>query len=628
MLAGLRKAAKSKIAAPIIVILAVSFAAWGVNDAFTGGARDAVATVGSEKVTISDFTQAFQTQVQNLSQQTGEVITTPQARQAGLDRQILSQMITGAALDAKADELRLGASDAAIARDIQATPSFQDNVRGEFSREVYTRAVGGIGLTPGEYEESLRGDIARNHVVSAVLSPARVPQTFIDARQAYQNETRTVEVLILPAVLAELDAEPDDAALQAVMDENAAAFTFPGMRALTVAWLDMATMQAIVEVSDEDVRALYDFRRDSLSTPATRDYAQISAPDEATANAVAERLRAGEAPEAIATDLGLSAPILGDAAAQGDIVDETIAAQIFESAEPRVFTVEGQLGWAAVQVTGGADATEPTFEESEATLRAELAEEGAQDRLYEAIAQIEDARGAGRSLEDAAAEAGVAPQSYEPVTAQGQDAAGNFYVDLAQAPELLGAAFALNPSETSEMIELPDGGYAMVYVDEVIPERVAALDEMRDEAEAMWRAQQIDAALQALETQAREQIEGGASFADAAAAIGQPARTEIAIVRRGQTAGPVDAQLSAAVFAASEGELVSGRTAGDSRALARVTRIEHPAQPDPALANAMVDEVSNDLLTQFQAALADEYPVRIYEDQIGLALGDAPQTTP
>lgn len=625
MLAGLRSAAKSKLAIPIIGLLAISFAVWGVNDAFTGGARGAVATVGPEKVTIQNFSQAFRTQVQTLSQETGQAITTAEARQAGLEQQILSQMITQAALDAKAGELRLAGSDLAVSQNIMTTEAFRDSVRGEFSRDVYAAAIANISMRPSEYEDAVRRDISRLQLVNAVIPPARAPQQFVAARQTYQNEVRTAELLILPAALAPAPEAPGDAALQAIIDENPAAFTFPEMRAITVAWLDMTTMQAIVNVSDEDVQALYDFRRDSLAEPATRSFVQLTAPDEATANAVAERLRAGEAAADIAANLGLADPFVRDAAAQADIVDSAIAAQVFESPEPRVIVVEGSLGWAAVQISGGTEAREPSFDEVVETLRAELAEDSAIDTLYEAVANLEDARGAGLTLEDAAVQAGVASHSYPPVSAQARGQDGDFYIDLAQAPVVLQQAFTLAESATSGVIELPDGGFAMVRVDSIVPQRVASLEEARDDAESLWRARTLEEGLREIEAAARAQIDAGASFTDAAGTIGQPARTEVAIIRRGQTAGPVDAQLSAALFGAERGQIISGRTAGDSRVLARVTAIEHPEGTDLSIANEMRDELTNDLLTQFQNALSAEYEVRVYEDQIDLALGDTPQ---
>ncbi len=626
MLAGLRNAAKSKIAIPIIVILAASFAVWGVNDIFTMRAGDAVGRVGPETVTVSDYQRAFSTAVQRQATQSGRAFTTQDARAAGLDQQILQQMMQGAAIDAKASDMNLGASDAAVSQDIRATEAFQDTVRGEFSRDVYESALGGVGMTPRNYEDSIRTDIARGQILNSALVRMRPPEVFVDAREAYRNETRTAEVLILPAALVDLDEEPSDADLQALIDENGQAFTFPELRALTVVWLNMETMEAIVEVSDDDVEALFEFRRESMSSPATRSFVQIAAQDEETANAAAERLRAGEAPGDIAASLNLASPIIQDEAARADIVDAQIAEAIFESTEPRVVVAEGVLGWAAIQVTGATEAQEANLDASTEALRAELARDGATDTLYEAISELEDARGAGMTLEEAAREAGVAAQSYAPVSAQGRDMHGDFYIDLAAAPELLSRAFSMAAGQTSDLVELPDGnGYAVVRVDDIQAQRVATLSEAREDARAFWRSRQVGEALQEVEARAREIIEGGGSFGEAAEAIGQPARIELAVFKRGQSAGPVDARLSAELFEAAQGELISGRTAGDSRALARVTKIEQQAEDAPNVSAELGDELASDLFVQFQNALFDEYRVETYPDQIDLALGDTTQ---
>ncbi len=624
MLAGLRSAAKSKWAIPIIVFLAASFAIWGVNDAFTGGPRDAVATVGGQKVTVNEYSRNLRQQLQQMSQE-GRGLTMADARQAGLDQQLLNQLVVGAAIDAKTDRLQLGASDVVLARDLQQTEAFRDTVRGEFSRDVYRSALAGAGMRESEYEAAVRRDFTREQLLRAVMGPVRTPAVLAESRSSWRNETRTIETLILPAGLADLDEAPDEAALQSLLDANRDVFTFPERRALTVVWLDMRSMQALVEISDDDLEALFEFRRASLSSPATRDFTQIAAPDEAVANEALALLEAGETPEAAAASLDLAPPIENPAARRDDIVDAVIAEQIFDSLEPRDFAAEGRLGWAVIRVTGGTEAQEPDLAAQQESLRAELAEDGALETLYQAISDLEDARGAGYTLEESAVATGVPAHSYEPVDAQARDDAGALHADLASAPAVMAAAFNLGPGETSGLLELPDGGYAMLRVDGITPQRVAELDEVRDSVMSLWRSRLVSDSLDTLEASVRTRIEAGETFGEIAAGLGAPARSELAILRRGQTAGPVNAQLAASLFGAAPNELVSGAGPGQARVIARVTRIGLDEEPDPGLRTELADEITNDLLLQFQEALLDEYEVRIYQEQIDLVLGDAPQ---
>ena len=60
MLQSMRQATKSWAARGVIIVLALSFGAFGINDVFTGGSRSAVATVGDVDVPTILFDRQFQ----------------------------------------------------------------------------------------------------------------------------------------------------------------------------------------------------------------------------------------------------------------------------------------------------------------------------------------------------------------------------------------------------------------------------------------------------------------------------------------------------------------------------------------------------------------------------------------
>ena len=99
MLDALRQGAGTWVAKIFIGVLALSFAVWGISDVFTGGHAGALATVGDEKVFEQQYQSAFQRRLSALSRQFGRQLSTQQARQLGLDRQVLSQLVGQAALD-------------------------------------------------------------------------------------------------------------------------------------------------------------------------------------------------------------------------------------------------------------------------------------------------------------------------------------------------------------------------------------------------------------------------------------------------------------------------------------------------------------------------------------------------
>src|SRR5207237_4561002 len=110
MMQGLRKASKSPIASVVIGILVLAFALWGVADIFRGGADNVVAEVGHEVISESEFDLQLKNQLRLLSSQAQTDISMEQAKAMGLDKRVLDQVVSRAALDEAGRRLGLVAS--------------------------------------------------------------------------------------------------------------------------------------------------------------------------------------------------------------------------------------------------------------------------------------------------------------------------------------------------------------------------------------------------------------------------------------------------------------------------------------------------------------------------------------
>src|SRR5262249_26927214 len=129
MLRGLRQASSNWlgriILAAVLLFLVISFGIWGIGDIFRGFGVSTVAKIGRTEISIEQFRQQYNERLQQLGQQLRRPITADQARALGLEQQILSQMIAGAALDERARQLGLGMSDADLVKRIMDDPAFR-----------------------------------------------------------------------------------------------------------------------------------------------------------------------------------------------------------------------------------------------------------------------------------------------------------------------------------------------------------------------------------------------------------------------------------------------------------------------------------------------------------------------
>src|SRR5690606_23305890 len=125
MLDAMRRGAQGWVAKLLFAVLIVSFGVfWNVSDVFRGYGRGAVATVGDEEISVTDFQRAFQNMIRGVTLQDGGRLTTEQALMLRLDRQALEQLVAQAAVKAHADKLGLSLSDETLAEGVRNDPNF------------------------------------------------------------------------------------------------------------------------------------------------------------------------------------------------------------------------------------------------------------------------------------------------------------------------------------------------------------------------------------------------------------------------------------------------------------------------------------------------------------------------
>ncbi len=97
MLRGIRTASANwlgRIVMGVVLgLIAVSFAVWGIGDIFRGFGRSSLARIGGTEISVEQFRQLYSERLQQLGRQLGRPITLDQARQMGIDQQLVGQLI-------------------------------------------------------------------------------------------------------------------------------------------------------------------------------------------------------------------------------------------------------------------------------------------------------------------------------------------------------------------------------------------------------------------------------------------------------------------------------------------------------------------------------------------------------
>ncbi|CAA2155192.1 Peptidyl-prolyl cis-trans isomerase D [Methylobacterium brachiatum] len=603
MLQGIRNASQhwlGKIVLTIIFALLIAgVGIFGVEEFFRGGSSNNVATVGSTPITAEQVRQAYQNQLQRYQAQLKRALTPDQARMLGLDRAVMSQLITEAALDQKTHDLGLGVPDASVIRAIHDEKSFQ-NAQGQFDPTLFYQTLQRAGLNENLFVREQRAVIARLQLAEAVSSDLHVPAAMREAVHRYSTERRSAAYLMLtPSVAGEIPAPTEDE-LKTWYEANKSGFRAPEFRAATLLVVDPEAMAKPESITDADAKAAYELNKGRYGSPEKRTIQQIVFPDAAAAEAARKAIEDGSKTfEAVAeerrtggTDLTLGT------LTKAELFDKVVADAAFALPEGGVSQpVQGRFGTVLLRVTKIEPGTVKPFEEVEGEIRKNLALSRARDAMETTRDAIEDQRAGAKPLADIATERGLKLVTVKAVDPQGKGPDGQRVADIPDPDTTLPALFRAEIGGDNEPLRTKSGGYVWYDVTGIDAAHDKPLDEVRDGVKAGWTAAEIAKRLQAKGRELVEKLNGGATIEAVAQEVGVNTQ-EAQDLARNQAKDMLTADDVNLIFATPVGKAGTA-AAGNSRAVFKVTAATMPA--------FVVDTQADKTITKnFQAALADD----------------------
>ena len=631
MLQSMRQATKSWAARGVIIILALSFGAFGINDVFTGGSRTAVATVGDVEVPTVLFDRQFQRALQRERERSGRPdLTREEAHRAGLTGQVLNLLVREYLLDAEAGTLGLRAADGSVREELESAPAF-GNEAGVFDPELYDLVLERNNMTRADYEDLIRIDLLRDQLVGTVGGERKVPESLTVTLHRFRAEERSAELALVSARRMTGLAEPDEAAIEAYYEENSAAFMAPERRSAVLVRLTAESMVSEIELSDDDVYAEYEARIDEFDLPERRSVVQIAAQDEALIRDGARMLAQGETFDAVADDLrgrGAGVTTLSDFEAGGPMKNAREA--VFGLAQGAVSDpVRTSFGWHLFRVDAVTPARRQGFEEVRQALHDEMALDLAGAGLFRLSTVLEDELGGGASLEQGAAVVGVGTILLDGVARSGLDRGGTPVLDaLAERDDILALLFETAEGRESHLTELADGSYVILRVDAAVPSAPRPLAEVRgDVRAALLREAESEAAEKVAGTLA-DRVRAGEALGAAARDAGLRVTTLDNVRRDGRNAGPgASFALIQALFAANEGERapVVAQTA-DGWGVAVLTDVNDAGrnatgEERDRLRDQLADAWRSDLNDTYRAALYGRHEIAVNDNVLSALFG-------
>jgi peptidyl-prolyl cis-trans isomerase D len=526
MLEGLRVASQNwfgRIVMGLVMgFIAISFAVWGIGDVFRGGGGRRLAKVGSSEITVEAFKSAYQTELQRLQQRLRRAITNEEARRGGLDQQVLDRLITDAALDQKTRQLGLSMSEEQTQKSLKAEKVFQ-GPNGQFDAERFKQIVNNAGFTERSFVTDQKSALLRKALTDAVTVGVEPPRLMTEAFYKFRNEARAIDYFLLPQSAAGEIATPSEDEQKKYFAEREQSFRAKEYRGLIVLAATPTTLAKPADVPEAEVRKLYDdVKGKRYGAPEKREVRQIVFKNEQEALDAKARLAAGKITfDGLIAERKLAANDVNLGVVETrDFGDQRVAASVFALAKPGIAELATTpFGTALSEVRAILPgAYSKSFEQAQAELRLEIAQQQSAPSVKSLRDAIEDQRAAGKTLAEAAKNAGLEIRDIKAVDAEGRDASGKEITGLPDGADLVKAAFASDKGVDNDVLATRDGGYVWFEVTSVEPARQKSFEEVKDAVAAAMRDEAAQKALTAKANDLVEKLRAGKPLDDVAQA--------------------------------------------------------------------------------------------------------------
>lgn len=414
---------------------------------------DNVAKVNDRDIPLRDFARAYSTQMQQLRQRG---IPPEFAKQFGMDKQVLNQLVDNELLAQAAEARGLSVSDKDLREFLVKQPGFQKD--GKFNMESYQDWVRQYdGSTEVDFESKLRRQMSADRMLELVEASVVVSDDEVKARYMRDgNAANATFVKFTPAMFTEKVAPPKAA--------------------------EIATWSASHET---ELKEAYEKQKASFTLPEQAKVRQIlvkAGSDDAKAKIEALRKEIVEGKKPFAEVASASSEDLGTKAKGGDLgtidryqlpssfADKVFALKVGEVTEP----VETPVGF----LIGTVEEKKASEVKPYETVKTELASQLIVKEKAKALAMnaatkaLADAK-SGKKLNDLFPVDAEKTTQFAAETKPEAKQTGEFnssvetIPQLGVVPETQKAIFARNePGLIDQVVTLGPDGFAVVYVDE------------------------------------------------------------------------------------------------------------------------------------------------------------------
>tara|TARA_B110000438_G_scaffold303780_1_gene367308 strand:- start:2364 stop:4265 length:1902 start_codon:yes stop_codon:yes gene_type:complete len=467
MLDFLRKNATGPLGIILIILLVFAFSIWGVGDIFRGYNSNILAQVGDREVNAQNFLFRFNREINRVSNDMSRMISTEEAKSAGLHYQVLNRVIVETSINASGDKMDLLASEEALKKRILSTNAFK-NAFNQFDKNIFDQVLRQNGLTEDIYLSIEQDFHVQEQLSKSVFMNINPPSVLNDLLYAYQFERREIDYIIISPQSDINTSEISDESSLDYYNKNKNRYQTNETRDFSFISLIINDVSSQFDVNEQEIINFYEDNKYDYFEPEKRSYNLIPYTSEVDALNALEDYKSNNNFERLLEVRGLEASDVdqGLITAEEGITDEISKNAFRSNLNELIGPVDSPFGPSLIYVKEIINEKETLLEDVKDEVLSTIQKEMAQDKIYQLYSEIEDARASGKTFEEIALENNLPIQNLTSISIVGKKDDGS-YIDTPLRDIIIENVFGNEIDLEIDPLEDEDGNIAFIRVDNI-----------------------------------------------------------------------------------------------------------------------------------------------------------------
>ncbi len=624
MLTTLRNSSKNSILkiifGTLLTILIISFGMWGTEDLVgVTQKQSTVATVGKIDISAQEFYSLYSRQTEEIRKLLGSSLDIKKSREFGYVDRALSSLINRALFNNEALQLGLSVSDINVRDKILRDDAFKDDL-GQFSELVFRQLISESGYTEDSYVEGTRQDLAREQMVETISTSLIIPKIMKNSLSKYNLEERSVDFLTIKVEEEEF-AKPSNEEIRKYFEENKSDFMSKEYRSAETLLLDAKEYAKKSTVTDEEIKLLYEERKEFLVEPAQKYLHQIIVDSKSNVESISNKVNFNNFTSIAKTmanltedDIDLGWNTKNDL--PDEIIDATFILKKGEISKP----IKSSFGWHILKIIDSKERKEVKYEEVKKQFENELLLEKGKEAVFDLQDELEDLLASGNTFEEISKILDVKMIVADKIDNEGVKQNKQVNNEF-QDERILRTIFNQKINEEGNIIDIDkDEGLAISLVNEIIKPRQLTLDESK---ELVKKKLIFDLKLKNAQSKAekiKNQISSGQSFKNVANRYKLEIKGVKPFTRVLPDSSELPIPLISKIFDSNLGDVNIEKRGNNEIIIAKTAEILNNLSSDEKeikeFTKKIKDDLTIDLLAQFSEALRKKYKITINDDVI------------